>query len=94
MVRVIANGRELLFGTTPLARVLLPLLAAALTVLTPVLAIIAWRRNHWRLGSRLYYSLVSLPSWDRYPIGIYWGPGCEQTIISGCASAVGECKRS
>ena len=60
MVRVIANGRELLFGTTSLARVLLPLLAAALTVLTPVLAIIAWRRNHWRLGSRLYYSLVSL----------------------------------
>ena len=62
MIGVIANGRELLFGLTPLARTVLflPPLSAALTILSLVLAGTAWRRNRWRLRSRLYYSLLGL----------------------------------
>jgi CubicO group peptidase (beta-lactamase class C family) len=62
MVVVIANGRELLFGITPLARavLLLPLLSTVLTGLTLFLAVIAWRGSYWSLWSRLHYSLASL----------------------------------
>ncbi|MEA3275141.1 MAG: serine hydrolase domain-containing protein [Pseudomonadota bacterium] len=62
IVVVIAKGRELLFGITPLARavLLLPLLSAVLTGLTLVLAAIAWRRGYWSLWGRLHYSVVAL----------------------------------
>ena len=59
---VVANGRELLFGVTPLARavLLLPLLSAVLTGITLFLAVLAWRRRFWSLWSRLHYSLLGL----------------------------------
>jgi len=62
MVVVVADGRELLFGITPLARavLLLPLLSAVLTGITLFLAVLAWRRGYWSLWSRLHYSLLGL----------------------------------
>jgi len=60
MVVVVANGRELFFGITPLARavLLLPLLSAMLTGITLFLAVLAWRRGYWSLWRRLHYSLL------------------------------------
>ena len=62
MVVVVANGRELFFGITPLARavLLLPLLSAMLTGITLFLAVLAWRRGYWSLWRRLHYSLLGL----------------------------------
>jgi hypothetical protein len=62
MVAVVARGRELLFGPTPLARslLLLPPLSAVLTALTLGLAALAWRRAYWHLPGRLHYTLVAL----------------------------------
>jgi CubicO group peptidase (beta-lactamase class C family) len=62
IVVVIAHGRELLFGVTPLARgvLLLPLLSAGLAALTSASAIAAWAQGRWNLWGRLHYTLVAL----------------------------------
>jgi hypothetical protein len=62
MVVVIEQGRELLFGVTPLARgvLLLPLLSAGLAALTSASAIAAWAQGRWNLWGRLHYTLVAL----------------------------------
>jgi CubicO group peptidase (beta-lactamase class C family) len=62
MLAVIARGRELLFGITPFARavLVLPVLAAVLTVSTLILALIALRQGYWGLAGRLHYLLVAL----------------------------------
>jgi hypothetical protein len=58
MLAVIARGRELLFGITPLARavLVLPVLSAVLTASTLVLALIALRQCFWGLAGRLQRS--------------------------------------
>jgi hypothetical protein len=62
MVGVIAQGRELLYGPTPLLWVvlLLPLVSTALTAAAMGFALIAWRCRYWSLWGRLNYTLVTL----------------------------------
>ncbi len=74
MVAVVINGRELLFGITPLVRVAfaLTVASAVLTGLTLFLAVIAWKRSYWSLFSRLHYSLVALSGFAFIGSLHYW----------------------
>ncbi|MEN8175899.1 MAG: serine hydrolase domain-containing protein [Pseudomonadota bacterium] len=71
---VIANGRELLFGITPLARAVLflPLVSTVLTGLALFCAVLIWGRGVWTFWNRLHYALVSLSGLVFLALLHYW----------------------
>jgi CubicO group peptidase (beta-lactamase class C family) len=64
LVVLLSFGEELVFGVPPLIRVILviPIVTGILSVVTLVLAAIAWARGQGSFVGRLYYSLIALAS--------------------------------
>lgn len=62
------------YGFGPAMRVLLslPYLIAALALLLPIFAILAWRRNAWTRAGRIHYSLIALTSLGFGGFMLYW----------------------
>jgi CubicO group peptidase (beta-lactamase class C family) len=66
---VLSDGNEIVFGLTPLMRVLLAVtqVCAVLAAVTVLACIPAWLNRYWRLTGRLHYTLVALAG-----VGFVW----------------------
>jgi hypothetical protein len=70
----VSDPNEIAFGLPRLLRaaLVLPVVAAVLTVLSLLFLVRAWLKGYWSVGGRIFYSLVALFAVAFLAVLRYW----------------------